>query len=222
MNFLIEQYSRISYLPVAALGLCLSMLVLNNASAADSGWYVGGGIGHVSNNLELSDFDDGSLISGDVDTTETAYKLFGGYRINRYLRVESGFVSLRNDLDSETTFTGISDGSGPGFSSFPDGGVSVDIDQQTGFFLALVGSYPLSERWSVTAKIGAFNWDAELTTIDLNGARDMRFDGTDTLYGFGIEHQLRNNLLLRLDVERYADIVDHDFDVAGVGIGYQF
>lgn len=222
MNFLIEQYSRMSHLPVAVLSLCLGMLALNDASADDSGWYVGGGIGHVSNDLELGDFDDGSIISGTVDTTETAYKLFGGYRINRYLRAESGFVSLRNDLDSKTTFEGISDGSGPGFASFPDGEVSADIDQQTGFFLALVGSYPLSERWSITAKIGAFNWDTELTTIDLNGERDMHFDGTDTLYGFGIEHQLRNSMLLRLDVERYTDIVDHDFDVAGVSIGYQF
>ena len=202
--------------------LSLAGLASVQAFADDTPWYIGASIGYVKNDLNLADFDDGSIVSGHVDTDETALKLLGGYRLSRYFAIEAGYVSLRNDLDSETTFTGVSDGTGPGFSSFPNEEVSVDIDKQAGFVLSLIASYPITADWLLDVKAGAFFWDADVTTLDLDGARDTSFDGTDPVYGIGIEHRFTNNLAIRADFDRFADIVDHDFDVLGLTVLYDF
>lgn len=78
--------------------------------------------------------------------------------------MEGGYADLHNETDSERTFTGVSNGSGSNFVSLPDGPVSVDIDDITGFFAAAVGSYPEVDPIFWTAPLGAIFHDINTTS----------------------------------------------------------
>ena len=188
------------------------------AWAEDNGWYIGGGYDDADFDLSLSDFDDGSLTSGSVDTSDSGWKLFGGYRFNKLFSVEAGYVDLNNDFDNETTFNGVSNGTGPLFAA---GLVNVDI-QPTGFFVEGVGSVPIVAGLARFGKIGVLSWDADITIGDSGGVRDVNDDGTDLMYGVGFEYRFEVGLALRGEWERFTDVPDEDIDLVSAGISYTF
>ena len=122
-------------------GIILGLITISMpvASAAETGWYIGGSTGEADLNLSVSDFNDGAITSGTADDDDTGRKVFGGYHVNEHLAIEGGFVDLNNDFDSKTTFEGISNGSG---SLFAAGPVSVDVEPEA-FSSPRWGSYPL-------------------------------------------------------------------------------
>ena len=199
---------------------CLS-LVVDTAIADDAAWYVGAGYGRLASGYRAADFDDGSISDTRVDDTDTAWKLFGGYRFNRYLAVEGGYADLQNNPDKKTTFAGVSDGTGSHFVSLPDGPVSVDIDDVTGFFAAAVGTYSLTDRFGLTGKVGVVCWEAKQITLDL-GRRETILDGMDALIGVGAEYQFDSCIAIRGEAERYFDMGDTDQDVVTLSVLYRF
>ena len=54
------------------LGILALVAMTSPARANDTGWYIGGGFGHRDLDVNIDDFDDGSITSGDVDTSEPA------------------------------------------------------------------------------------------------------------------------------------------------------
>jgi len=209
---------RQSILLLTALSLLLGSVIAN---AGERGWYIGIGLGEIRANYEIADFDDGSVSAGLVDNSDSAWKVFGGYQINRYLAIEVGFSDLHNDVDKRTTFSGISNGTGSRFVSLPGGAVSVDINDITGHFVAALGSLPLTRRFDLVAKAGAISWDAQQTTVDLN-QRTHTLNGTDALFGLGIEYRFDNGIEIRGEVERYFNVGATDQNVAALSISYKF
>lgn len=199
---------------------CLA-LTAHSAMANDAGWYVGSGFGVVAAGYKAADFDDGSTSQTRIDDNDTAWKLFGGYRFNRYLAVEGAYVDLHNEFDEKTTFSAVSDGAGSQFVSLPGGPVSVDIDEITGFVAAAVGSYPLTNCFVVSGKLGVVAWEAEQTTLDLR-QREASLDGTDALVGIVAEYRFHNGIAIRGEAERYFDVGETDQDVVSVSLLYQF
>ena len=199
---------------------CLSLAV-DTALADDTGWYGGAGFGAVAASYKAADFDDGSISDARVDDTDTAWKLFGGYQFNRYFAVEGGYADLHNDPDKKTTFAGVSDGTGTGFMSLPDGPVSVDINNIAGFFAAAVGSLPLTDRFALSGKVGLICWEAEQTTLDL-GQRNANLDGIDALIGVGAEYRFDNGIAIRSEAERYFNTGDTNQDVISLSVLYRF
>jgi OOP family OmpA-OmpF porin len=106
--------------------------------APDSGFYGGLGVGHSDSNL-------GSAI----DSTDTAWKAFGGYQFNRYIAVEGGYI----DLGKTAT---------PG-ASFDSKALQASA----------VGSLPVTPQFAFTGKLGV----AQVKT-DVNGGTDHNFDPT--------------------------------------------
>jgi hypothetical protein len=176
----------------------------------------------VDNDFSVDDFDDGSIMSGRVDDDNSLWKLLGGYRLNQYVSVEAGYVDLSNDVDNETTFAGISNGSGERFVSFPNSAVSVDIDDIKGPFMALVGHYPVLDQFLFTAKAGILFWQADEITRDLNGARKLNLDGTDALLGIGLQYEFANRISIRGEYENYLDVAGADHKVIGFSVLYFF
>lgn len=199
---------------------CLA-LTAHSAMANDAGWYVGSGFGMVAAGYKAADFDDGSTSQTRIDDDDTAWKLFGGYRFNQHLAVEGGYVDLHNDTDKKTTFSAVSDGTGGNFASLPDGPVSVDIDDVTGFVAAAVGSYPLTKRFVVSGKLGVVAWEAEQATLDLR-QREASLDGRDALVGIVAEYRFDNGIAIRGEAERYFDVGKTNQDVVSVSLLYQF
>ena len=209
---------RHAILLLAALSILFGSDIAN---ADDRGWYIGLGLGDVAANYKTADFDDGSIFEGYPDNNDSAWKMFGGYEINRHFAIEVGFADLHNNTDESMTFSGISSGNGSRFSYLPGETVSVDIDDISGYFIAAIGSLPLTSRFALSAKAGAVSWDARQTTVDLNQSTHT-LNGTDALIGIGMEYRFDNGIGIRGEVERYSNIGATDQNVAALSISYHF
>ena len=83
---------------ITIVGLAL-MAVLNCAAVAQdtSGerWYLGGSLGAASGFELCSAATPGfTAVPGSCDKSEFAFKMFGGYKFNKYVGAEAGFVSV--------------------------------------------------------------------------------------------------------------------------------
>ena len=91
-----------------------------------SGWYVGGDVGQ----LDLEDADK-----------DTAFRILGGYQINRTFAAELGYAMLYDKDNVEVT----------------------------AWELVGIGSFPLANRFSVFGKLGFAMWEAEFPGGDDDG-----------------------------------------------------
>ena len=203
---------------LAALFLVLG---IESALAGDRAWYVGVGFGDVAAAYEISDFDDGSISAGLVDNSDSAWKIYAGYEFNSHFAIEVGFADLHNDVDEKTTFSGISDGTGSRFDSLSGGGVTVDIDDISGYFVTAIGSLPVTSRFELKAKTGVVVWRADQTIVDLN-RRSVSLDGTDALVGMGLGYRFDTGIGIRGEVERYFNLGAANQTVATLSISFHF
>jgi OOP family OmpA-OmpF porin len=110
------------------------LLVMSQPSARaddDTGWYVGVSLNRL--NAEFKDRDDKNF-----DDTDDAFGIKGGYMFNNYFGVEAGYMDL---------------------GSYK-GGSGIEIDAN-GWNLAAVGNWPVSDKWDLYGKLGAFAVDAD-------------------------------------------------------------
>ena len=139
------------------------------------------------------------LLSGGLTTSamsrdekDTAWRLFGGWQFNRNIALEAGVFSLGRFGFSSTTV--------------PAGTLSGDITLR-GLNLDLVGTLPLSERWSLLGRVGAqmtratdrFSGTGAVSVLNPNPSKRE----TNVKFGGGIQYELNRSFLLRAEAERY-------------------
>lgn len=187
--------------------LSAAALALSGALAAtqvSAQAFVGGSLGQ-------SDFDDevtNGLIDANrqVDGKDTAWKIFGGYMFNRHFGLEGAYVNL-----GEVSYSG-------SFLGAPVTGGKLEV---TGFNVAAIGSYPVTEEFSVFGKIGLFIWDAEANDTTGGVPFSGKEDGTDLSFGVGIGYQFTRNLGLRAEWEMFK-ANDADTSLISVGLQWKF
>lgn len=126
------------------------------------------------------------------DQSGTAYKLFGGYQMNRHFALEAGYFDLGKFGFSTDTV--------------PAGTLAGQIKLQ-GLNLDLVATLPLSERFAFTGRIGAaatrasdhFTGTGAVAVLNPNPSKRR----VDAKIGFGLQYELSPALWLRADAERY-------------------
>lgn len=175
----------------ALAALCL--LVSNPVQA--SGFYFGGGLGSAT--LEDGPGNDGG---SNFDESDTAWKLFGGYRFDWLwlisLSAEAGWRDLGSPSDTQL-------------------GVESDYDADGFDFGALagLGIGPVE----VFARVGGFNYDLEK---DVGGVR-RDFDGTAPVYGIGARFSL-----FGIGVRAEYELIDvdelDDVEMLSVSAFFQF
>ena len=97
-------------LAVAALAAATSAQAQDN----ESGFYAGAGVGTFD--VEIDDFDDVDDTIDRYDSDDTAWKAFGGWRMNPYLAFELAYVNLGSPDDEilpDTDLTIETDGFAP-------------------------------------------------------------------------------------------------------------
>jgi long-chain fatty acid transport protein len=161
-----------------------------------TGWYAGFGFGQS----KYRDLDTTGAVS--VNDHVEGWKVYTGYEFNKYLGVEGGYANL-NDFTVKTATTrtkGTSDA----------------------WTLAAVGAYPLTNKFSVTGKLGAAY---VLTKADVKvGAAHTVRSGDDSYrpyYGVGVNYALFDNLSLRADWERF-DLDHSNVDLMTAGFAVKF
>lgn len=202
----------------------LASLVAASAFAQDSAssYYYGGlSIGQSRATID-EDRITATLLGEGLSTTamsrnerDTAYRLFGGYQFNRYLGLEAGVFGLGTFGFSSTTV--------------PEGTLTGQIKLQ-GLSLDLVGTLPLSERWSVIGRIGAqgahardsFRGTGAVSVANANPSKSE----VNYKVGAGLQYEINPSFFLRGEVERYRinDAVGNrgDIDVWSLSLVFPF
>jgi hypothetical protein len=177
---------------VATLAALLALTPLT--ALGDDGFYVGGSVGSAS----LSEDFDGF----NVDSDSTALRLVAGWQINDYLSVEGGY---QNFGAFEQTFT--------------VNGQAVDVSLDAdGFTLGGTGSLPLSDRFALYGRVGAFFWDGD---AEINNVSQARPEDTNLYLGAGVSFALAGRLKLIVDWTRY-NLEDTESNVISLGLTYGF
>ena len=110
---------------------------VSSAAFAESGLYVGGSLGSAKLSKDLGSFS--------IDTESTPYRFTIGLQLYDFFVLEGGYQNFG-------TFE----------NRFTVSGEPVDIRLKAdGFTLGVTGSIPLSERFSLFGRGGAFFWDGD-------------------------------------------------------------
>ena len=131
-----------------------------------------------------------------ADDEDVGFQVYGGYQFNPYFGLELGYTDF-----GEVDVTG-----GPG-----------ELDADT-FSLVAVGNLPFTERFSGYAKAGFHRWDAEADIPGIGRADD---DGTDPIYGLGLQYRFTDTVALRGEYSRF-EMDDVDVDLAQLQVKFNF
>lgn len=208
-----------------ALGLVAftasAFIAIPMAFAAEPGWYGGLNLGQsrakiddprIIGGLLAGGFSSASVIDDDRDT---GGKIFGGYQFNRYLALEGGYFDL-----GKFGFTA---------NTVPLGSLTGTIKIK-GVNLDLVGTLPITEKFSAFGRVGVSSAEARDTFTGTGLVRVLTPSAnkrdTNAKVGLGLEYAFTDALGLRAEVERYRinDAIGNkgDIDLASLGLIYRF
>ena len=192
-------------------------LVAAPAFAADTGPYIGAGIGQFNTQL------DDTGLGVDFDDGDVGFKVFGGYNFLEWLGAEVAYI------DGGSAEEKYSD---PGVA----GSLTVGADV-TAFTVAAVGTLPIGEMFELYGKLGMAFWDGELSysasgevceflTVEGFPCSDSGDEsGEDFYWGIGAGVNLGENFNVRLEYEAFqisADDLDADADFISGSVVYRF
>ena len=209
---------QLSLLAVAGFAAACSTSVI----AQDApGWYVGGNLGGTRADFKNDSINRALVGRGFVvnststDNTSRGGKLFGGYQLTPNFAVEGGYFDLgRFNYGSTTTPLGSFSGN----------------SRINGLNLDLVGTVPLSDRFSAFGRVGAayaqnranFASTGFVPAITNNPSRNE----TNLKVGLGIQYAITEALSVRAEIERYriSDPIRNrgNVDMASIGLVYRF
>ena len=157
-------------------------------------------------------------LPGD-DDEGAAWSVTAGYRVNRYLAIEAGYVNLGTISSSHTIDFP------PGFGG---GSLSFNRELETsGPSLTLFGTLPLSANWQLYARAGMLFADTDLTTsIAGSSSFSSSFDSDATTFGAGAQYDWGGHWSARLEFQRTKDLggndVASDADVDNISLGFLY
>ena len=208
---------QLSLLAFAGLAVVCSTSVI----AQDApGWYIGGSLGSTRANFNNDAINNqfvanGSAInSTSTNNRSTGGKLFSGYQFTPNFALEGGYFDLgRFNYSGVTT-----------------GGTYNGDTRARGLNLDLVGTLPLSDRFSVLGRVGAAYAQtrdnfASSGFVPANTFNRSRND-TNVKFGVGLQYAITEALSLRAELERYRinDPIRNrsNVDMASIGLVYRF
>lgn len=131
-------------------------------------------------------------VSSSSDRNDNAYKVFGGYQINRNIALEAGYYSL-----GKSRFTTQTSPEGTFSSATKVRGLNFDV----------VGTLPFTERFAGLARVGAHQAyskeDSSGTGANAGTASSTKHNNTNFKVGVGLQYELTPAVWIRGEVERY-------------------
>lgn len=202
-------------LGMVTLAVIASPMVL----AQDAGWYAGLSVGQTRASQDEASMVNSQLGGGyslstlNHDDRDTGYKLFGGYQFSRNFAVEGGYFNLGSFGISGSTVPAAT------FSG---------TTKVKGLNLDLVGSFPVTDRFSVLGRIGA-NYadvaDSFSSSAPLADPNPSKRD-TNLKVGVGLQYAFTEALSMRAEIERYRISEPTggkgDIDMVSLGLIYRF
>lgn len=185
---------------IKTLGLCsltaVGALFAGAAFAQDSYYYGGVGVGQ-----SRSMVDDGAVTAKlrangamssniSVNESDTTFKAFAGYQVNRNIGVEAGYFNL-----GKSGFTATTMPTGTYSNELKIDGVNVD----------LVGTLPFTDKWSGLARVGAqyanVRNNAKSTGAVMLPSASTSEKSLNYRYGLGIQYEVNQSLFVRAEAD---------------------
>ena len=173
------------------------MLLASSASAQQA--YLGVGFGQGNASVpSVSTTVLGLSFTGAPDkTTDTAYKLYGGYQFTPNWGVELGYNDLGNKYSVRETTAGI-----PSSMTY----------KLNSWYVAATGTLPLQGGFSVFGKLGvSANKSSGNAVCVLGVCEDVGSESkTDVMVGVGAQYTFMKHWAARLEYENYGKMSGDD------------
>ena len=142
-----------------------------------------------------AEFKEGCLGTGECDDEDTAWRILGGFQFNKFLALELGYYD---------------------FGEASSGPFTIEAEA---FELVAVGSFHLTDRFSIYGKVGGYQG-----TLEGGGADE---DTTDLTYGIGARWDFTKRFGVRGEWQRYeslggGNLLETDVDVLSIGLIFSF
>jgi opacity protein-like surface antigen len=171
----------------------------------------------------ITPFLTASAGSSDVDDHDTTFSATVGYTFNRYLSLELSYADLGEATSSQTsTFNTFA---GRGVVTMP---VNLRVEQKLNaqtVALSVLGTLPLSERWTVFGRGGYGFSDSDVkvrASFSVPGATPssarQNFNSDDFVVGAGVGFKFSQRWSLRADYERLFEAGAGSVDVDRIGL----
>lgn len=188
---------------------------------AKTGWFVGGGFGLSRTDTSIDELNTAfaqteiDANSINLDDSGNKYDVFAGFKFSQYFALSVGYTDLG---DRELSFSGTTDN----LAAFYDKAEDVYPDTGKGISANVLVSLPLSEKWVVTGKLGAFDWERDYNTYT-QGVKvgSATVDGTELVLGAELGFHWRRNTQVFLGVET-VELANHRVNSAQLGMRYFF
>lgn len=150
-------------------------------------WYAGASLGQSSFGDwdGIANLNDGSFTSATEDDSDSAWRVFAGADLARYVAIEIGYADFGG-----ATGEAQSDGSGGSWVAGPQ---SVSMEVQA-WDLTVVGKLPVTTDLALLGKVGASHWDSTSRfsgNFQCCGPSVFEFaddNNTDWWYGAGVQY----------------------------------
>jgi OOP family OmpA-OmpF porin len=207
--------------PLTLSMMTLAILASTGAAAQDTGWYAGANVGSTRASIDDERITSGLLGSGlavtsiQNDDRSRGYKLFGGYQFNKNLGLEGGYFDLGEF--------------GYRANTVPAGSLTGNIKLR-GLNLDLVGTVPITEKFSAFGRLGVTRIESRDTFVGTGAVRVLNPNPStrdnNLKVGLGVQYAFTPALSMRAELERYRvnDAIGNkgDVDMVSVGLVYRF
>ncbi len=150
-------------------------------AADDGGWYLGAGVGQSSGSglggIDTTLANYGIVSTSTVGSTAIAWKVVGGYQVNKYFGAEGGYANFgQYSVNSLVTVPG----AGNGTATWQASNI---------WSLAAIGYVPIQDQFSLFGKIGLAYSSVSFNYSDTVGdAISASKNSTVPLYGVGLKY----------------------------------
>jgi OmpA-OmpF porin, OOP family len=213
--------ARIEFLNLVAPAF-LGLSVTAAAYGADSGFYLGADLGrsdYPANARLVVDLPSSTLASGSMRNPDLTWGIAGGYRFNRYVAVEGGYLDLGTLSGPLLNLKGASAATG-----------HFDFSVR-GATQAVVGILPFG-NWEGYLKIGYLYSDVRLSYSGVSGARPFNYKASvsdlSEWGGLGLRYRLAEHWHVKVEYDSYGAVGvrhktgDTTNSTQSVGVDYRF
>jgi len=155
-------------------------------------------------------------ISSKLDEKDTGYSIFAGLPVDENLSIEVSYQDF-----GEASLSGVSGNQfkidGTTYEFTKTASLTVGADS---IAVAAKSKHQINDNVSIYGKIGLHNWESTFGVSVGTASADVKEDGTDILYGAGIEANF-NNLVFRAGYSLY-DFDGDDVTSINAGLAYKF
>lgn len=213
--------NRISRIAWTSLAAIVAVCAAGVAQADDNGWYLGAslgasnygnGIDNSASQLQQNLTSEGLTNTATSNAAATGGDVFVGYSFNRYFALEGGYYNM-GSATIDDTVTAPAPGTGH---------IDLKLD---GWRLDAVGTYPMSDAWSLFARLGAINASVK-EDISASGSVSATTPGASSTnstfdLGVGVQFNTSRSWGIRLGLTQFHNVGDSNSTGNGnVGFAY--